>query len=259
MSEYKIIHKSEEDKGHSNLRNYDNTYNSFSWKDAEKLFNGLPKNQGLNIAHEAIDCHALNDELTHKIAVRFIRQNGTIQDFSYYRLRKHSNQFANTLKQLEVLKGERVFCLAPRIPELYISLFGALKNLNVFCPLFSAFGPEPIKSRMIKGDAKVLITTESLYIKKIQQIQHEIPSLKYVILIADGPNRGRHQHTLWFDELVENTSDNFTIPPTNPQDMALIHFTSGTTGSPKGAIHAHRAVMVHAISGKFALDCRVLH
>jgi acetyl-CoA synthetase len=253
-----VFKKAKTAKSNSNIGNYENTYNSFSWQDAEKLLYGLPKNQGLNMAYEAIDYHADDSETKHRVALRFIRNSGDIQDYTYDRLKRHSNKFANILKELQLQKGDRVFALCPRIPELYISLFGALKNLNVFCPLFSAFGPEPIKARMIKGDAKVLITTESLYFKKVKQIQDKIPTLKKIILIPDLKVRDEtlksDQSILWFDHLLKSASDKFTIPPTNPQDMALIHFTSGTTGMPKGAIHAHRAILVHSMTGKFALD-----
>ena len=56
-----------------------------------------------------------------------------------------------------------MFVLAGRIPELYIIALGTLKNASVFCPLFSAFGPEPIQQRMSIGEGSVLVTTEALY------------------------------------------------------------------------------------------------
>ena len=69
-----------------------------------------------------------------------------------------------------VQKGDRVSVLAGRIPELYIAALGTLKNVSVFCPLFSAFGPEPIYQRLMRGDAKVLVTTKLQYKKKIVDI-----------------------------------------------------------------------------------------
>ena len=74
-------------------------------------------------------------------------------------LRTLTNRFANVLRRLGLAKGERVFLLAGRVPELYISALGTLKNGNVFCPLFSAFGPEPIRQRIGIGDGRVLVTT----------------------------------------------------------------------------------------------------
>ena len=74
----------------------------------------------------------------------------------YAELQAATNRFANVLAQRGIGKGQRVFSLLGRTPELYIAALGTLKNGSVFSPLFSAFGPEPIKARMTIGDAKVL-------------------------------------------------------------------------------------------------------
>jgi acetyl-CoA synthetase len=252
--EKECIAKGTSEKERANIQDYASTYSHFKWDDIKNYISGLPDDQGINIAYEAIDRHANNDFTKDQIAVKFIRKNGEVDDYSYETLQKMTNRFANVLKNLDVGKSERVFCLCPRVPELYSTLFGILKNQNVFCPLFSAFGPEPILARMTRGDASVLVTTESLYKKKVLKIRDQIPTLKHVILIADKNKKNQFEDTLWFDELMEKSSDDFDIQPTDPEDMALIHFTSGTTGKPKGAIHVHKAVMVHALTGKFALD-----
>ena len=179
---------------------------------------------------------------------------GAVDDFTYRRLQDLTNRFAGALKSLGVGKGDRVFVLTGRIPELYIAALGALKNRSVFCPLFSAFGPEPIKARLSIGGAKVLVTTTTLYRRKVAGIRAELPSLEHVILINDNHKPleapgGRDYHAL-----MEAASDRFTIEPTAPDDVALLHFTSGATGTPKGAIHVHEAVAAHHVTGKLALD-----
>jgi acyl-coenzyme A synthetase/AMP-(fatty) acid ligase len=108
--------------------------------------------------HEAVDRHA-NGALRNHLALRWISREGQIEDFTYGDLKEKSNRFANLLRQLGIGKGDAVFALAGRIPELYIAALGALKNGSVFCPLFSAFGPEPLRQRLSKGEAKVLVTT----------------------------------------------------------------------------------------------------
>ena len=99
-----------------------------------------------------------------------------MRDFTYGELRTLTNRFANVLKTLGVGKGDRVFMLAGRIPELYLSALGTLKNGSVFCPLFSAFGPEPIRQRLSIGDGRVLVTTAALYKRKVADLRQSLPS-----------------------------------------------------------------------------------
>ena len=188
----------------------------------------------------------------NKIALRWIRKDRTIKNFTYYDLNELSSRFANTLNQLGVKKGERVFTLTGRIPELYIAALGTLKKVAVFCPLFSVFGPEPIFQRLHRGDAKILVTTSDLYNKKVTQLLDRLPHLKYV-LITDI-DQDINDKILSLPLLMSKSTSQYIIPPTKPEDPALLHFTSGTTGMPKGALHVHRAVLMHYITGKYVLD-----
>ncbi|MDE3035301.1 MAG: AMP-binding protein, partial [Nitrospirota bacterium] len=148
------------------LHDYGDIRSSFSWERARQELDGLPGGEGLNIAYEAVDRHATG-RLRDHLALRWIGRNGEVQDYTYGRLQELTNRFANVLQHLGVAKGDRVYVLAGRIPELYITALGTLKNRSVFCPLFSAFGPEPIRARLGIGQAKVLVTTESLYHRKV--------------------------------------------------------------------------------------------
>ena len=234
-----------------NLRNYEQMRAAFSWEEARSELDGLPGGGGLNIAHEAVDRHAAG-ALRDKPAIRWLGKDGSTRDFSFAQLRDLTNRFANALGRLGVGKGNRVYALMGRIPELYVTALGALKNRSVFCPLFSAFGPEPIKARVNIGGAKVLVTTESLYQRKVAKIRNELPSLEHVLLV--GETGANTPGALDFNQLTDVASDQFTIEPTDPEDLALLHFTSGTTGAPKGAVHVHEAVVAHHITGKLALD-----
>jgi acetyl-CoA synthetase len=236
-----------------NLDDYAKTRTSFSWQKAREELDGLPHGKGLNIAHEAVDRHAGGPRRDH-VALRWLGKRGETRTYSYAGLQALTNRFANVLCGLGIEKGDRVFVLAGRIPELYISALGTLKNRSTFCPLFSAFGPEPILSRMTIGQAKVLVTTESLYRRKVAGLRALLPDLRHVLLIGDDHEPTSVAGTLDFQTLLEAASERFTIEETSPEDMALLHFTSGTTGKPKGAVHVHEAVVAHHITGKFALD-----
>ena len=147
-----------------NLVDYDKARAGFSWEAIRKELGGLP-NGGLNIAHEAVDRHAAGPRRDH-LALRWLGADGATRDFTYRDLAEGSSRFANVLRELGTGKGDRVFALAGRIPELYITALGALKNRSVFCPFFSAFGPEPpFTSAYRRGS--VPVTTLQLYQKKV--------------------------------------------------------------------------------------------
>jgi acetyl-CoA synthetase len=229
---------------------YRATCAAFSWPAIRQELDGLAGG-GLNIAHEAVDRHAAGPRSEH-VAIRWLGRQGQTKEFTFADLRIETNRFANVLVELGVQKGERVFALAGRIPELYIAALGTLKNGSVFCPLFSAFGPQPVFERLSLGDARVLLTTAKLYQKKVAPMRSRLPQLRHVLLADTTEHAGDNVWSL--SKLLSNASSEFAIAPTGPEDMALLHFTSGTTGRPKGAIHVHAAVMMHYMTGKYVLD-----
>lgn len=236
-----------------NLEDYEEVRKTFSWESARRELDGLPRGQGLNIAYEAVDRHAKGPR-ADQLAIRWLGKNGEVEDYTYRRLHELTNRFANVLQDLGVKKGDRVYLLAGRIPELYIAALGTLKHRSVFCPLFSAFGPEPIRARLTIGRGKVLVTTQSLYERKVKALRASLPFLEHILLIGDDHGFTDAPETKSFRRLMESASDLYGIQPTDPDDAALLHFTSGTTGTPKGALHVHGAVVVHHITGKLALD-----
>jgi acetyl-CoA synthetase len=236
-----------------NLVDYDAVCAAFSWEAARQELDGLPGGRGLNIAHEAVDRHAAGPRRDH-LALRWLGRHGETRDFTYADLRDRTNRFASVLRRLGIGKGDRVFTLTGRIPELYLTALGTLKNGSVYCPLFAAFGPEPIRQRLTRGEGKLLVTTESLYRTKIAGLRAALPALTHVLVVGREGQPADIPGTLDFHRLLAEADPDFTIGPTDPEDMALLHFTSGTTGMPKGAIHVHQAVVTHYATGKYALD-----
>jgi acetyl-CoA synthetase len=236
-----------------NLVDYDQTRSAFSWDAVREELAGLPDGRGLNIAHEAITRHATGARRDHT-AIRWLGRRGETRDLTYADLERLSNRFANVLRSLGVGPGERVFTLLGRVPELYVAVMGTLKNQGVLSPLFSAFGPEPIAQRLELGEAHVLVTTDVLYRRKVAAIRDTLPALEHIIVVRTGDRPVELPATLDWADLMAAASDELTIPATDPEQMALLHFTSGTTGKPKGAVHVHKAVVAHVATSRFALD-----
>src|SRR6185369_11731358 len=113
-------------------------------------------------------------------------------------------------------------------PELYISILGALRNGSVVSPLFSAFGPEPIATRMNLGDADVLITTAALYQKKIAKMRKQLKSIRYIFVVDDHKDNDDTGDTLNFWHWMYAADETAPIEHTTAEDPALLHFTSGT-------------------------------
>ncbi|HKL19298.1 MAG TPA: AMP-binding protein, partial [Halalkalibaculum sp.] len=163
-----------------NMESYEELRRSFNWHSVASELHGLPDG-GLNLAYEAVDRHAESGRSDH-IALRWLGENGETREFTYAHLKEQTDRFANVLRGLEIEKGDVVCTLTGRIPELYISALGTLKNGSIYCPLFSIYGPEPIYQRMTKSKAKVLITTEKLFEEKIEGLLDRLEHLEYILL-----------------------------------------------------------------------------
>ena len=222
---------------------------AFSWAGVRQELYG--QSDSVNIAELAVDRHAAGP-LRDYVAIRWLGRDGRVLDTTFTQLLEQTNRFANVLRGLGVGRQDRVFALAGRIPVLYTAALGTLKNASVFCPLFSAFGPEPVRQRLERGNAKVLITTERLYRKTVEPLRGKLRELRQ-ILLADA-DKDIDANVLALEPLLRQASPEFKAPQTSLEDMALLHFTSGTTGMPKGAIHVHDAVLMHYMTGKYVLD-----
>jgi acetyl-CoA synthetase len=224
----------------------------FGWERVRAELGGLPGG-ALNIGHAAVERHARGTRANH-VALRWLGADGDTLQLTYADLSALSNRFASAITALKLERGDRLFILLPRIPELYIAALGAMKAGIVVSPLFSAFGPEPIATRVNLGSGRALLTTRELYERKVAGIRAQMPTLDSVLIAGAHEGGEMPCGTLHLDPLLDAASETFETVPTRPDDMALLHFTSGTTGKPKGAIHVHEAVVTHYATGRYALD-----
>jgi acetyl-CoA synthetase len=233
-----------------NLADYRAARAAFRWDDIRAELDGLPGG-GLNLAYECIDRH-LETDRKDKTAMLWEGKDGSTETYTFARLAAASNKAANMLRSLGVRKGDRVFVFLERLPELYFAVFGALKVGAVIGPLFSAFGPDAVRDRLENSAAKVLLTSPGLW-DRVKGIRSGLPALQHVIVL-DRSGDSAPEGTLAWSDVFDSQPEEFEIEPTDPEDFAVMHYTSGTTGKPKGAAHVHMAVMGHYATGKYVLD-----
>lgn len=207
---------------------------------------------GVNIADVAIDQHVAAGHGSD-IALRCRRRDGSAEDLTYSQLQDLTARFATVLSDLGVGRGERVALVAGRVPLLYVAALGTLRHGAVLSPLFAAFGPEPLLQRLERSDAVVVVTTASLYRKKMAGLRGRLPALRHVLLL-DGGDDEPGDGVVGLPDLLAQAIPSPAPSSTTPEDMALLHFTSGTTGMPKGAIHVHAAVAAHRATAREVLD-----
>jgi acetyl-CoA synthetase len=220
------------------------------WPAARARLAGLPGG-GLNIAHEAVDRHVAAGH-GGETAIVWLGREGERRVLTYAGLAAAAARFSHVLRAHGIVPGERMFLLSGRVPELYAATLGAMKAGVVVSPLFAAFGPEPVRARMEIGDARVLLTNAQQYTRKVAPWRADMPGLKLVLVIGDEAPEG----CVALGPAMAAAPVDFPTERTRPEDMALLHFTSGTTGLPKGVVHVHEAVVAHSETGRLALDLR---
>jgi acetyl-CoA synthetase len=239
------------------------------WNAAWDEIGGRPSDtKSANIADRAVGRHVRNG-FGERVAIRwFDRDDADAShpvDVTYAMLEHRINRFAGALRCHGYEPGTGVATLAGRVPELYVAALGTLEAECVYTPLFPAFGPDPIAQRLEIGEVKVLVTTPVLLRRKVVEILDRVPDLELILVIGatedslaglvpgDLPPR---PSVMSFGLFIGEGHDEFARGVTAPETPALLHFTSGTTGPPKGALHVHEAVVAHAATARSVLDLR---
>lgn len=256
----KVIRKTKDSyKISPNLANYQKTYESFSWQDAEKEIEWFPQKR-INAAYNAVDRNATNWR-KNKVALYWEGEEDRELKLTFLELSLLSNRFANVLKKLGIERGDRVFFFLPRMPEFYFGFLGTLKLGAIAGTLFAAFGPNALLDRLGNSQAKVLVTNKEL-LPRVNEVRSQLPHLEHIILV-DGEKRWdfmeekliKSKEGDLYDLMLETDAD-FKIRQMDKNDPAFMLYTSGTTGKPKGVIHRHGAILQEHLTAKWVLDIR---
>lgn len=235
--------------GEYHLKNYDQVYDNFNWREVEENFTWSKTNQ-INMAYEAIDRHVHTDR-KNKIALYY--QDGTRKEkYTFKEMKELSNQAANVMKEYgHVEKGDRVFIFMPRSPELYFALLGTIKLGAIAGPLFEAFMEGAVRDRLEDSRAKVLITTPEL-LNRVPVV--DLPHLEHIFLV--GSEIKESEKYIDFNKKMKEASKSLEIEWVDRTDGLILHYTSGSTGKPKGVLHVHHAMIQQYQTAKWVLDLK---
>jgi len=209
-------------------RSYEDAVATFRWH--------IPAHFNMGVA--CSDAHATDAD---KPALIFVEESGAVLSYSFGQLSRHTNRFANVLVAHGLRRGDRVAVFLPQAPETAIAHIAAFKAGMVSVPLFTLFGDEALEYRLAASGAKVLVT-DLPGLAKLSRVRDRLPDLTHVFVIGADAGSAQAQS---FDAALSAASDRFTPVDTGPDDPAIIIFTSGTTGNPKGALHGHRVLLGH--------------
>jgi acetyl-CoA synthetase len=209
-------------------RDYDALYHSFRWH--------LPRHY--NIGVDVCDRWAQSEP--RRTAIFEVHADGTIDQISYGHLREQSNRLANVLAAGGIKPGDRVAILLPQGGAAAISHIAVYKTGAIALPLALLFGPDAIAYRLADSGVRAVITNAQ-GVEKILAPAGGAETSVSLILSVDGRAHGAQD----FRAALARASDDFTPAITSSEDPALIMYTSGTTGPPKGALHAHRVLLGH--------------
>jgi acetyl-CoA synthetase len=236
----------------SALPSYDELIANFDWSLAERELGYTPKTP-LNIGWMCSD-RLCKIGLGSKVALYWENYEGTEKNFTFEDLRVLSNTVGNFIRELNISPLERVCLFMDRVPELYIAFLGILKTGAVAQPLFSAFGDESLLVRLENADTAAIITQKK-HLAKVRKIRDKLPHLRHII-VADAGDIALQPRETSFNLDEAARIDDFVVYPTTSESPSVLHYTSGTTGQPKGAQHVHYSIISQYLTAKWVLDLR---
>jgi len=235
----------------SNIGSYEERLKNFDWSIAEKEL-GYKEGDNINIGWYCSD-RICQQGKADKLALIWEGLGGKEKQYTFNDVRLRSNTIASFLKDLGIQTGDRVCLFMDKIPELYIGFLGILKLGAVAQPLFSAFGDESLHVRLDNAETTAIITQRK-HVSKVRKILDKMPYLKHIILVDYDGSKPLREREIAFNMDEAEQVENFEIAPTKAESHSVLHYTSGTTGQPKGVKHVHYSLISQYLTTKWVLD-----
>lgn len=235
----------------SHIGSYDERIKNFDWSIAEKELDYKPGNI-INIGWYCTD-RICEMGKANKKALIWEGLGGVEKSYTYNDIRLATNTIGQFLRDLGIKPEDRVCLFMDKIPELYLGFLGILKIGAIAQPLFSAFGDESLFIRLENAQTRAIITQKK-HAPKVRKIIDKMPYLEYIIIVDHDPAKPLGPREVTFDLESLPKVDKFEVHPTTAESPSVLHYTSGTTGQPKGVKHVHYSLISQYLTTKWVLD-----
>jgi acetyl-CoA synthetase len=233
----------------ASLRGLESAYEVGELRATLGLASGKPFNLGTLLSDRL--CEQGHGE---RLALIWENHAGVRRDFSFADLRRGSDAWAAKLAELGIAPGDRVCLFLDRVPDLYFAFLGILKLGAVVQPLFSQFMADALEVRLADADTRAVITT-ARHVSKVRQVRPRLPTLAWVVVTDVHSSAEPRLEPGESAMTAEHAPATRFVPyPANEDTPSLLHYTSGTTGKPKGAEHVHGSVLSQFATTRHVLD-----
>lgn len=235
----------------SNMGYYEDRVRNFDWSIAE---NELEYKDGdvINIGWYCTD-RICEIGKADKMALIWEGHGDMQKTYTFDELRIATNTIGAFLREIGIENGDRVCLFMDKIPELYIGFLGALKIGAIAQPLFSAFGDESLHVRLDNAETKAIITQKG-HVSKVRKILDQMPYVKHIIIVDYDGRKPLREREIAFSMDKAERVENLEIFPSKAETPSVLHYTSGTTGQPKGVKHVHYSIISQYLTTKWVLD-----
>jgi acetyl-CoA synthetase len=207
----------------------------------------------LNVSVNCLDRH-IDNYHKNKAAIIWQGEDDTVQTYTYYQLYLAVNRVASGLKELGIMKGDRITIYLPMIPELPITMLACARIGAIHTVVFSGFSVKALSDRVNDSMSRLIITADygirrgnKIHLKKVVDGAISImPTVENIIVLNRGTDElSLSQKEIAWQQLIEN-SKRFCEPEIlESTDPFYILYTSGTTGKPKGVLHGTGGYLTH--------------